>query len=258
MQWFPQLLTGASSQYPIQKRRRMRTIRNQCLDGREIKLADPMASSIEWQLKYQELVDAEIASLLDFFVSAEGTLGTFTFLDPTDNLLAWSEKFDEAAWQQDPLLQMSSGVSDPMGSTAAFHVVNPTATPLRLRQTLNVPGGYYYSLSVWARSGQPGEISLLRGNESARRDAGPNWNRLVYAANSGSSESSVSFGIEIAPGAAIDLYGAQAEAQIGASPYKKTKSAGGVYPATRFRDDALTVSMPGPNRHCCTIHLWTN
>jgi hypothetical protein len=85
-----------------------------------------------------------------------------------------------------------------------------------------------------------------------------NWNRLVYAANSGNSESSVSFGIEIAPGAAIDLYGAQVEAQTGASPYRKTTSAGGVYPATRFRDNALTVSMTGPGRHCCTIHLWTN
>src|SRR5207244_9174402 len=95
MQCFPQLLTGASSQYPIQKRNSTRTIRNRCLDGREIKLADPAGSSIEWQLTFQELVDAEIASLLGFFVGTEGSLGTFTFLDPTDNLLAWSERSEE-------------------------------------------------------------------------------------------------------------------------------------------------------------------
>src|SRR6476646_7257845 len=99
MRCFPQLLTGASSQYPIRKRSNLRTIRNQCLDGREIKLADTAASSIDWQITFQELIDDEMASLRDFFVSTEGSLGTFTFLDPTDNLLAWSEKFDEPVWQ---------------------------------------------------------------------------------------------------------------------------------------------------------------
>jgi len=47
MACFPQLLTGASSQYPIQKRSSCRTIRNQCLDGREVKLSDDGASSID-------------------------------------------------------------------------------------------------------------------------------------------------------------------------------------------------------------------
>ena len=258
MQCFPQLSTGASSQFPIQKRSATRTIRNLCLDGREIKLADPAASSIEWQLTFRELVDAEIASLLDFFAGTEGALGTFTFLDPTDNLLAWSEKFDAAPWQRDGLLGVSAGAEDPMGSTLAFHVTNSASAPQRLRQTLNVPGAYYYSLSVWARNDAPGEIMLLRGAESSRRVVTPEWNRLVFAANSESTNTTVAFGIELAAGASVDLYGAQVEAQIGASPYKKTTSAGGVYPATRFRDNALAVSMMGPGRHACTIHLRTN
>src|SRR5262249_28067481 len=98
MACFPQLLTGASSQYPIRKRSAYRTIRNLCLDGREIKLTDPAASAIDWTLTFEELIDDEISALRDFFGSVEGRLGTFTFLDPTDNLLAWSERFDEAVW----------------------------------------------------------------------------------------------------------------------------------------------------------------
>lgn len=66
MACFPQLLTGATSQYPIRKRTAYRTIRNLCLDGREIKLADPAASTIGWTLTFQELVDDEIAALRDF------------------------------------------------------------------------------------------------------------------------------------------------------------------------------------------------
>src|SRR5437868_12266525 len=105
MPCFPQLLTGASGQYPIRKRSNFRTIRNQCPDGREIKLADLAAWNIDWQLTFRELIDDEMALLQDFFESMEGSLGTFTFLDPTQNLLEWSEKFDEATWQRDPLLQ---------------------------------------------------------------------------------------------------------------------------------------------------------
>src|SRR5437870_5540578 len=102
MPCFPQLLTGASSQYPLRKRSAYRTVRNLCLDGREVKLADPAATTIDWALTFQELIDDEITGLRDFFVRMEGSLGTFTFLDPTDNLLAWSEEFDEAPWQKDP------------------------------------------------------------------------------------------------------------------------------------------------------------
>ena len=44
----------------------------------------------------------------------------------------------------------------------------------------------------------------------------------------------------------MDLFGAQVEAQIGASLYKKTTSAGGIYPNTRFGDDGLEFSTLGP------------
>ena len=258
MQYFPQLLTGASSQYPILKRTVTRTIRNVCFDGTEVKLADPSGSRLEWQLTYSELVDAEMTSLLDFFNGMEGSLGTFTFLDPADNLLSSSETFDEAVWQKDALLQVSGGVADPMGSSSAYHVANSAGAPLKLRQVLTVPSCYYYSFSIWARSDRPTDISLLRGTESVRRVAVAGWNRLVFSANSESSDTAVVFGIEFAPEASIDLYGAQVEAQIGASPYKKTTSAGGIYPSTRFRDNTLAVSMLGPGRHSCRLWLRTN
>jgi hypothetical protein len=257
MPCFPQLVTGVSGQYPIRKRSTLRTIRNQCLDGREIKVADAAASMVEWQLTFQELIDDEMASLRDFFVSMEGSLGTFVFLDPTENLLAWSEQFDEAVWQRDPLLQVSNGAGDPFGRQGAYHVANPTGSALRIRQTLNVPGQYYYSLSIWARSDQPGEVTLLRGGETSIRAMGPAWSRLVFASAASSSDDTVVFGIELAPGASVDLYGAQVEAQIGASSYKKTTSRGGIYPDTRFSDDGLEFSTLGPGRHGCVVHVRT-
>jgi hypothetical protein len=62
---YPQLSTGALVQYPVTKRRRLRTIRNRALDGSAIKCADPLAEITEWELHYEGLSDAEAAAGLD-------------------------------------------------------------------------------------------------------------------------------------------------------------------------------------------------
>ena len=258
MPTFPQLLTGASSQFPIRKRHLTRTVRNQTMDGREIKLPDPAAASLEWQLIFRELTDPEIAALLQFYFNVEGPLTAFTFLDPVDNLLPWSNSFDQAAWQKDPLLQIASGASDPLGGTAAWSATNPAGPGLRLQQTLNAPASYYYAFSVWARSGQPGSLTLHRGDQSRAFPVTAQWSRLVLAADSQSTAANVAFGIELAGGTSVDLFGAQAEAQIGASGYKATTSLGGVWPNTRFGASALGLTSVGPGRHGCTVLLRTN
>ena len=258
MPTFPQLLTGASAQFPIRKRNLTRTVRNQTMDGREIKLADPAAASLEWQLAFRELADAEILALQQFFLAMEGPLNAFTFLDPVDNLLQSSNSFDQSAWQKDPMLQLTSGASGPFGGTSAWHAANTAGPGQRLQQTLNAPANYYYALSVWARSDQPGSVTLHRGDQSAVCPVSTQWNRIVLAADSQSSAATVAFGIELTGSTSVDLYGAQAEAQIGASGYKATTSLGGVWPNTRFRDAALGLTTVGPNRHGSVIYLRTN
>src|ERR1035438_7018753 len=94
---YPQLGSGALSQFPVQKTRRARTVVNQASDGSTIKLADPAGAVTEWQLRYTDLSDAEAAALRAFFDSAEGTLNGFTFLDPAGNLLAWSDLLESLA-----------------------------------------------------------------------------------------------------------------------------------------------------------------
>src|SRR5664279_1587561 len=121
---YPQLITGALSQFPVQKRHRLRTVVNTSLDGRQIKLPDPGAETTEWQLAYAGLTDDEVAALEQFFADAEGTLNGFTFLDPTANLFAWSDKLDNAAWAKGPFFSITGGVADPAGGTNAWHLAN--------------------------------------------------------------------------------------------------------------------------------------
>src|SRR3954468_15135877 len=101
---YPQLESGALSQFPVVKTRRTRTVINRASDGSTIRLADPAGEITEWLLVYKDLSDDEAGALRGFFDAAEGTLQGFTFLDPAGNLLAWSERLDDDVWQRDPLL----------------------------------------------------------------------------------------------------------------------------------------------------------
>ena len=58
-----------------------------------------------------ELTDDERDALAQFHEIVEGTLGDFTFLDPTDNLLCWSEKLDETVWERNLLLTVTTGIA---------------------------------------------------------------------------------------------------------------------------------------------------
>ena len=111
MLYFPQLSTGAVGQYPIQKRRLSRTVVNEALGGARVKLPDPNASAVEWTLDFQALSDNERDALAQLFGAVEGQLSDFTFLDPTDNLLFWSEKLDEAVWERNSLLQITAAIA---------------------------------------------------------------------------------------------------------------------------------------------------
>ena len=107
---YPQLTTGALSQFPIQRKRTLRTVTNVAADGSRVVYADPAGGTVEWRLAYTDLSDAEIAGLQAFHTAAEGSLNSFTFVDPAANLLLWSEDLTNQCWVLAPLLTVEAGV----------------------------------------------------------------------------------------------------------------------------------------------------
>jgi len=250
---YPQLATGALSQFPVRKTRRQRTIVNLAADGRSVKLADPAGATAEWQLQYTGLSDAELAALQQFFAAAEGSLNGFTFLDPASNLFAWSDRLDNAAWQKGPLLSATPGVADPTGGANAWQLSN-TGGAQSVSQTLPVPGGYVYCLSVYARSAQSTTMTLLRGSDRADRVLGTNWARITFAGSGPVDATSLLFGVEMPGAATVEVYGMQVEPQPAPSVYRATAT-GGVYENARFRDDGLSVTTTDVNRHSATVNI---
>jgi hypothetical protein len=252
---YPQLATGTLSQFPVLKRRSLRTIVNTAADGTAVKLADPGAETVEWQLNYVGLSDVELAALLQFYSAAEGTLNSFTFLDPTANLLAWSNDLSNAVWNNGPLLTNTAGNADPAGGNNAWHAVNAGAGAQDLTQTLSTaPGGYVYCFSVYAKSAAPTTVTLLLGSNRYAQLLGPDWRRIACTGTGGATASSMTFGIELGAGAAVDLYGWQAEPQASPSLYKASTS-GGCYEEARLRDDMLSFTTTDVNRHSATVNI---
>lgn len=251
---YPQLSTGALTQFPVQKRRRLRTVTNRLAEERSILLADPGAEVTEWQLQYEGLSDSEALSLQQFFEATEGRLLGFTFLDPTANLFAWSDQLDHAGWSHEPFLSLTSGVTDPTGGMRGWRLENGGAAGQRISQTLAAPGAYVYCLSAYLRSAVATTVTLLRGCDRVNRVVGTDWSRMTFSGPGSAGAGSVEFGIEVPAGASVELFGLQLEPQAGASRYKSSTT-GGIYTDARFRDDELSLTATDVNRHSATVNI---
>jgi hypothetical protein len=252
---YPQLPTGALAQFPVQTRYQLRTLVNAAAGGSVVKLADVGAASLEWQLKYAGLSDAELAALQQFFTAAEGTLNNFTFVDPTANLLAWSNDLKNVVWDTGPLLSVSGPNSDPIGGTNAWQVTNSGTAAQDLTQTLTAPGGYVYCLSVYAKATGPTTFTLLIGANRYSQNIGPNWQRFACTGAGDPTAASMAFGLELGAGANVQVYGLQVEPQDSPSLYKASTT-GGCYENARLRDDTLSFTTTDVNRHSATVNIF--
>jgi hypothetical protein len=257
MNIYPQLSNGAVCHFPFEKTLRYRTIVNLMEDGSRVVLEDPNAAGIQWKLTYSGLTDTEAAGLQTFFGSVAGRLQTFTFFDPSGNLLTWSEDFSQTAWQMSTFLQYQAGTADPLGTQRATTVTNTGSGSLAILQSVAVPGSYLCSFSVYVRSSTPLTIVLTRDEVSQTFSISNTWLRVSLATTTSDAAQTSNFGVTIPVGAQIDIFGMQVEAQPTPSTYIQTLDQSGVYAATRFDSDSLAFTADNPNSNSCEISLYS-
>ena len=249
--YFPQLSSGAMAQYPITKMRLARTIKNVMPDGRMILSADPAGARLVWQLAYTELSTSDMDALAGHFAACAGPFRAFTFIDPTENMLASSSELAAPAWQISGQIQVSGGLADPQGGTAAFTLANTGQTSQEISQILAVPANYQYCFSAYVSSAEPSEIELVRRGSSATDSqvftAGPSWKRIVSSGRLNDPGTSFSVAISLLPGQQIGIYGVQLEAQIAPSRYRPTSQIGGVFANAHWGVEELPITADGPN-----------
>jgi hypothetical protein len=260
MLYFPQLASGCTGQYPIRKFRTSRTIVNSCLDGTNIKFVDAGANFVQWQFGFQDLTDSELSNLQQFFNVAEGRLNSFTFLDPTGNLLLWSDELDHSVWEKNGALQLFSDIQDPFGGTSASRIVNSSSSDLAIQQTLNLPGWFCYCFSIYARSPATSTISLFRQSgpvNSRTLRVTQDWRRFSCSGTLNTNAVTLTVGVVIPGGCSVELFGLQLEAQPSPSNYKRTFSNGGIFDNAHLADDVFAFTTTAPNRNNCMIRIVT-
>ena len=261
MEFFPQLETGALVQYPLRKRIDTRTVLNRSLDGTQVKLFEGGATRLLWELHYSGLTAQEVELIESLFHSVEGRLGSFTWLDPTGNLLASSEEFDAPSWISGPLVSHVGGGADPLGGTAAYRITNAAQISQDIEQSIAASGRFSYCFSIWARSDSLMPLTLSARTSSTTssiaRTATAGWSRITFSVHLDVPEEQITFAISLPAGGAADLFGAQVDAQPEPSPYKRTAAAGAVYTAARFDQDALSVQADGRDSHRTSLQIVT-
>ena len=250
---FPQLKTGAAGQYPLIRRRRYTAVTNVLRDGSMVNYADSTPWTNAWDLTLRDLTDSEADSIQQLFQTVEGRRGTFTFVDPTANLLAHSEELDNSCWTNGPMIHINGGIDDPVGGMRAIRVINAGQTTQTLSQVLLAPAWFGYCFSVYGRSIGGSSVSLTCASPSSTHtrlfQLGAAWIRCVLSGALNASDQSTQFTLELPSGASVDVYGLQAEAQPSASAYKRTGSRNGVYSKARFDEDVLQQISDGPDQH---------
>ncbi len=257
MLYYPQLPSGSIAQYPIGRNNIRRTVVNSLLDGTQITMSDPGAAAVQWTLSYSHLTIGELSAVQQLFGSTLGRWQTFTFLDPTDNLLNWSEDLSQAAWSPDPLLTVSGGFADPRSGTAAWRLINTAQANQSIVQTLPIPASYQYCFSAYVRGDVASSFTVTANSLEMPANASTVWARIMLPFANGSGES-LAIGIDLPPGGSLYLFGPQLEAQPGAGGYKKTRNIAGVYSKSRFDQDVLTSTATGVGQFGTTVKIVSN
>src|SRR6185369_5467395 len=108
----------------------------------------------------------------------------------------------------DPLIQLTPGGSDPLGTTRATRVVNAGPVTGAVAQTLAVPGNFRYALSVWAKTTGGSRVTLSAttagGSATKTIELMSLWRRASLEVELGLNTDSVVFGTQLDPGASVD------------------------------------------------------
>ncbi|HSU33365.1 MAG TPA: hypothetical protein VLJ11_19210 [Bryobacteraceae bacterium] len=263
--FFPQLASGALAQYPIQKTRLVPTIKNVLLDGSMILASElnfnPHASRLLFQLSYSNLETADMQALQAHFEACLGPLRAFTFIDPTDNMLASSSDLTATGWQRGAI-QIVPGATDPNGDGEAFVLTNVSQASQGIVQTLAVPAHYQYCLSAYVTSTQAGSVVLSRTGTSASNSTvvqvGSSWTRVISSGRLNDGGTTFTAGLILMPGQQVTVYGMQLEAQLQPSRYRATRGMGGVYTRAHWAVDEFPIMAQAPNLFSTSFSIETN
>ena len=184
-----------------------------------ILLPDRSARRVEWELTYNNISAQDVDALQSHFRICSGPFRSFVFLDPTENLLPFSNSLSAPVWLQSNQIQIEDGIADPLGGEQGFRLTNNGQAAADLYQALDIPTYFAYSLSVYVRSSETSQIGLFFRSENDSRiqeyTCSSSWARLSAQAKLSQQSHELSTGFTLAPGQQMEIFGPQLEPATG-------------------------------------------
>ncbi len=241
---FPQISTGALTQLPFKATSRYQTHVNELLDLHEYVYYEQANPLGRWEVNCPAIPNADADTLAAFFATQKGRYGRFTFLDPTRNLLKWSEDFSQAVWTRSNVTA-AGAYSDPFGGTAA-QLLTASAPAAGAWQGIGYgPETYWFTGSIWLKAGSLSAVDLKVNDGAAQETAvtvalTSAWQRFSvsrkFTTGAGSNTYFV-LGFPVA--GVVYAFGAMLAYLPGPGDYGRTQNTCGVHPVCRFDDDKL-------------------
>lgn len=141
-----------------------------------------------------------------------------TVVKAEENLLTWSQDFDNAAWVKSGLTVVANNAIAPDGSLTADYV-----TAGNIYQSKSLPSGTY-TVSVWARSDVATTMIFTIYTGSVDVNSGTlnittSWQQFTFTVTN------AVYSVQIKPAGPVYLWGAQLEQRSSATAYTPTTSA---------------------------------
>jgi hypothetical protein len=258
---FPQLTSGAMAQYPLRKRRVIQSAVNTFADGSMITANLNANTQRVWELSYTDLTSVDRAALQNLFVTCQGPLMPFVFIDPTDNMLGNSGDLTSGAWMAAPLLSVTGGAPDPLGGNTAFMLVNDSQVDQQVSQIIMAPANFQYCFSLYAMAAVNSPFRLGLNTSASQQSqtftATGNWRRLAASVELTDNETTFSASIIVPAAQTVVVWGPQLEPQLSPSRYRVTAASGGVYQNAHFLGNSLTFESDAPGLFSTVISIET-
>lgn len=265
MALFPQVASGAVTQFPTRSALRYLTRVNTLADGAEYKYADQASALGGFEVSFEQLLGSDIDVLIAFFNARYGTYQRFTFLDPLRNLVKWSEDFAQPVWNKfaPGNFTFSSGQADPLGGTGAQLVTNSGGSTNSIWQDIPAsPESQHFTGSIWLKQSTPGLTVIVRVEDGLGQqqdfDARPgaNWERVWATTKFSASAAAVTRLTFIFPASAsVYTFGAQLAYLPGPGGYSKNQGSTGVHPTCRFEEPDLAHRVHNFGAHGTMLRI---
>ena len=221
-------------------------------------------------VNYTNITDSESDVLEAFFNSMRGKWGEFRFLDPSGNLLQYSEDFSQSYWNKSngPVTVGSTGVSDPFGGSLATALIGGGTNAFAMAVAGPSDGGingYRLCASAWVKTPDSGIQLVIGFRDSTGVVRGTTWNlpqnawkriyhsEIMWDANEfrmvlgGSST--------WASGRTLNFFGVQVTSTKGEGAYAKSPDNWGYHQRCRFDTDSFERRVLGPNQNSVQLPI---